>query len=87
MAKKQNGNIRETITAIDFVRTVKGQAPNDNATIRNILTDNERILMERLFQLSRQDKTPVMDKQQPSAKKKSKGKEVTESSADSRRQD
>lgn len=87
MPKKSNGNIRETIAAIDFVRTAKNQAPSDNETIQNILTDNEKILLERLFQLSRQERAPVMNEQQLPSKRKSKGKEETENGNDPRRTD
>ena len=87
MSKKCNGNIRETIAAIDFVRTAKEQAPSDNETIQNILTDNEKILMERLFQLSRQERAPVKNEQPLPSKRKSKGKEVRENGNDPRRPD
>ena len=87
MPKKCNGNIRETIAAIDFVRTAKSQAPSENETIQNILMDNEKILMERLLQLSRQERAPVMNEQQLPSKTKSKGKEVIENGNDPRRTD
>lgn len=69
MSKKSNGNIQETIAAIDFIRVAKNQAPNNNETIQNMLTDNEKILLERLFQLSRPDKAPVTRKNSSSHQK------------------
>lgn len=87
MAKKNSCNIQETIAAIDFIRTAKSQAPSENETIQNILTDNEKILMERLFQLSRQERAPVMNEPQLLSKRKCKGKEVIENGNDPRRAD
>jgi len=88
MTKNNNGVIRDTIAAIDFIRTARSQAPPENEIIKNMLLDNEKILLEQLFQLSKQDRAPLKSEQQQlRIKGKSKGKEVSENGDDSRRSD
>lgn len=76
MTKKNNDNTRETIAAIDLIRTAKSQVPINNKIFLDLLAEDEHILLERLFQLLRQDKAPVKkEPQQFPPKRKSRGKE------------
>ena len=79
MSKKSNGNIQETIAAIDLIMAAKSEAPSGNKTIQNMLTDNETILVKRLIELWKEDRVPAnKDGQSATLKRKSKGKEVVE---------
>ena len=79
MKKNSHDKISETLVGIEFFRSVKTQAPQGNELVLGQIEKIEKELMERLFQLSRQDKAPAMTgQQQLPSKRKSKGKEVSE---------
>jgi len=61
MANENNANIRDTITAIDFIRTARIYAPSENEIIQNMLFDYEKIFLERLLQLLRNKETDIAD--------------------------
>jgi hypothetical protein len=52
--KKDNSHdkISETLSGIEFFRTLKTQAPQGNELISDIIEKTEKALMEQLFQLS-----------------------------------
>ena len=88
MTKKNNGNTRETIAAIDLIRAAKIQTPGDNKIYLDLLAEDEHILLERLFQLLRQAKAPAKKEQQQfPSKRKSRGKEGENDDIDPRRPD
>ena len=63
----------DTVTAIDFIRMARIYAPPGNNIIQNMLLDYEKIFLELLLQLSRQDEAQAMTVERPlSSKTKSK---------------
>ena len=87
MKKNSHDKISETLVGIEFFRSLKTQAPQGNELVLGQIEKIEKELMERLFQLSRQERAPAMNEQPLPSKRKSKGKEVIENGNDPRRTD
>ena len=52
MKKNGHDKIKETLSAIEFFRSVKIQAPQGNIVVLSNIEKTEKALMEQLFQLS-----------------------------------
>lgn len=56
MSKKSKlDKVSETAIAIEYFREAMKQVPNGNKLIMNMLIENEKALMEQLYQKSRKE--------------------------------